>query len=138
MSIPARSAISMSVSVAEAVTSRPSSTKVTVGASVCARISRVTAFIAFSLSQFVGKIFDDRVHGIRRRLPQPANGRVAHDLGELRQQRLVPIVIGDERIGLGGAYPAGRALPAGFVFKKTYHIARRRFGGILRGQYDHG
>src|SRR5277367_3683249 len=112
MATPSRSAISIRVSVARAVTSRPSRTNVTVAASVCARISRVTAFMVFSLTQFVGKVFDDGVDGIRRGLPETADRCIAHDLRKLRQQRLIPSVPGDQHVGLRGADAARRALTA--------------------------
>src|ERR1700722_19946442 len=95
--MPSRSAISMSVSVFRAVILRPFSVKFTVdaGADADSGCKAMTAFMAAS-AQLVRKVFEDAIDGIGRGLPQSANRCVAHNLGQIRQQRLVPMIFSDQ------------------------------------------
>src|ERR1700692_3616771 len=113
--MPSRSAISRMVSVLGPVTSRPLSVNVTVAASNCARSARVMAFIGYPSGNFVRKILHDAIHGVRRRLTQAANRGVAHHLRQIREQRLVPLVVRNQDVRLGGADAARRALAAGLM-----------------------
>src|SRR5450432_3948461 len=117
--MPSRSAISIRVSPGNALISWPFNKNVTVGASASRRISRVVALMLALSTQLIGKVFDDRVHGIWRCLTQSADRRIAHHLREFGKQRLVPVLHGYQHVCLSGAHPARSALAAGLVFKKT-------------------
>src|ERR1700677_1491030 len=135
--MPSRSAISISVSLAGAVSSRPSMVKVTMGTSTGSRWGRGMAFMAVLSSHFVRKEFDHTVDRVWRRLPQSANRGIAHHLGEIRERLTIPLVALDQHIGLGRAHTAGRALAAGLMLEEAHHVAGRRLGSILIRQHDH-
>src|ERR1700734_2282833 len=126
----------MSVSVFRAVSLRPFRVKFTVDAGVgsTSGCNAMTAFMAAS-AQLVRKVFEDAIDRVRGSLPQAADGGIAHDLRQIRQQRLIPMVMDDECAGFGGADAAGGALTAGFMFKETHHVTGRVLGGIVIGQH---
>src|SRR5262245_41196941 len=62
------------------------------------------------LGQFVRKILQDAQQRVGRRLPEPADRRVAHQRRELRQQRGIPRALLHQLDGFLAANAARRAL----------------------------
>src|SRR5690606_37394475 len=93
--------------------------------------SLLIAVMVSPLRQFVREVLHYTHHGVRRRLPQAANGCVHHGRGKFPEQRLIPLLAFHQLRRLGGAYPAGRALAAGFVGEEFHHIARGHLGAVL-------
>src|SRR5439155_4827142 len=73
---------------------------------------------------------------VGRRLAEPADRGIAHGVGELRQQRLVPGPGCHQRGGLLGAGPAGRALAATLVLEEAHQVERHGFHIVLVGEND--
>src|ERR1700758_1369967 len=71
-----------------------------------------------------------RDEGIGRGLPNPADGRIAHGLGDFGKQLLIPLALLEQRDRLVATDTAGRALSAGFVLEETQEIDGD-FGNIV-------
>src|SRR5215472_5879512 len=63
-----------------------------------------------------------RDEGIGRSLSKPADGRIAHGLGEFGKQLLIPLALLKQGDRLVATDTAGRTLAAGFVLEETEEI----------------
>src|ERR1700752_454251 len=124
----------MMVSPPWATTSRPFSLNST---GIAAWSSFVIAVMLPASRNFLGEILDYTAYRIRGRLSQAANRGVGHGDRKLFQQRLVPARRFHQLERLGGADPAWRALPTGFVSEELDQVPRGGGGLVLVRQDDY-
>src|SRR5947209_1832519 len=105
-------------------TDRPFSVNATGFESGCAEALRTAKATTPSSRDFLREVLDDGESRIRRRLAEPADGRIHHRLRQLGQERLVPRGTLHELERLDGSDATGRALTAGFPGKESHEVAR--------------
>src|SRR5690606_6828832 len=79
-----------------------------------------------------------RAHRVHRRLAEAADRGVAHDLGEVLEETLVPARRRQELDGLLRAGAAGGALAAALVLEELQEIQRDALHIVLVGKDDDG
>src|SRR5215467_3659294 len=79
-----------------------------------------------------------RDEGIGRSLSKPADGRIAHGLGEFGKQLLIPLALLKQGDRLVATDTAGRTLAAGFVLEETEEIDGDLGNIVFVGKDDDG
>src|SRR5918999_1358968 len=79
------------------------------------------------------EIFHRAPQGVRRGLPQAADGGILHGPCQFLEQRLIPSGLSHKLYGLCRSHAAGRALATRFIFKETHGIERGLPGAVVLG-----
>src|SRR3954464_3135476 len=82
-------------------------------------------------SDFMGEVLLHAADRVGGGLAEAADGRVAHDLGQVLERRGVPARRFHQRHRLGGAHAARRALAAAFVGEEAHDVERGVAGLVV-------